>query len=170
MAKLNFSDKEKAALAILQRDLPDSETPFADVAARTGLTEAEVLGLVQRLKDEGVIRRFGATLRHQKAGYGHNAMVAWYVEDGRDLDEIGAIFASRPEISHCYVRRNCMDWPYNFYTMIHGKSPGDCMRVVEELIEATGVPQYDILESVKELKKTSMVYFAKDDGEDDDPV
>lgn len=170
MAKLNFSDKEKAALAILQRDLPDSETPFADVAARTGLTEAEVLGLVQRLKDEGVIRRFGATLRHQKAGYGHNAMVAWYVEDGRDLDEIGAIFTARPEISHCYVRRNCMDWPYNFYTMIHGKSPGDCMRVVEELIEATGVPQYDILESVRELKKTSMVYFAKDDGEDDDPV
>ena len=78
MAKLNFSDKEKAALAILQRDLPDSATPFADVAALTGLTEAEVLGLVQRLKAEGVIRRFGATLRHQKAGYGHNAMVAWY--------------------------------------------------------------------------------------------
>ncbi len=170
MAKLNFSDKEKAALAILQRDLPDSATPFADVAALTGLTEAEVLGLVQRLKAEGVIRRFGATLRHQKAGYGHNAMVAWYVEDGRDLDEIGEIFTARPEISHCYVRRNCMDWPYNFYTMIHGKSPGDCLRVVEELIKATGVPQYDILESVRELKKTSMVYFAKDDGDDDDPV
>lgn len=170
MAKLTFTDPEKAALAILQRDLPDSATPFADVAAQTGLTENEVLALVRRLKDDGVIRRFGATLRHQKAGYGHNAMVAWYVEDGRDLDEIGAIFTARPEISHCYVRRSCMDWPYNFYTMIHGKSPGDCLRVVQELVEATGVPQYDILESVKELKKTSMVYFAKDDGDSNDPV
>ncbi|EPR35392.1 putative transcriptional regulator, AsnC family [Alkalidesulfovibrio alkalitolerans DSM 16529] len=170
MAPLNFTDAEKRALAILQRDLPDSATPFADVATATGLSEAEVIALVKRLKDEGVIRRFGATLRHQKAGYGHNAMVAWYAEDGVDLDAVGAIFAARPEISHCYVRRNCMDWPYNFYTMIHGSSPGDCLRVVEELIEATGIPQYDILESVRELKKTSMVYFAKDDGDDDDPV
>ncbi|EPR44741.1 putative transcriptional regulator, AsnC family [Desulfovibrio sp. X2] len=167
---LTLTDNEKRALAILQRDLPDCEEPFAAVAERSGLSEHEVLALVRRLKDEGVIRRFGATLRHQKAGYGHNAMIAWYVEDGMDPDAVGEAFAARPEISHCYIRRNCLDWPYNFYTMIHGTSPGDCLRVVEELVRATGVTQYDVLESVKELKKTSMVYFAKDDGEDDEPL
>ena len=67
--------------------------------------------------------------------------------------------AKRPEISHCYLRRNCMDWPYNVYTMIHGKSREDCMRVVEELCRQTGVTQYDTLFSHKELKKTSMQYF-----------
>jgi hypothetical protein len=52
-----------------------------------------------------------------------------------------------------------MDWPYNLYTMIHGKSKDDCLRVVDELVQETGVTQFDLLFSTKELKKTSMHYF-----------
>lgn len=159
-----FTPEEEKALAILQANLPDSATPFADVAAATGLSEDHVLQLVRRLKASGVIRRFGATLRHQKAGYGHNAMVAWYLEEDHDVEAIGNIMAARPEISHCYQRRNCLDWPYDLYTMIHGKNPGDCLRVVEELMAATGLTQYDILESVREFKKTSMIYFDREKG------
>lgn len=156
---MEFTPTEKHILRIVQGTLPDSATPYADIAARTGSTEEEVLVLLRRLKEGGQIRRFGATLRHQQAGYSFNAMVAWFVEDGFDVDEIGAIMAKRPEISHCYHRRNCMDWPYNIYTMIHGRSQDDCMRVVQELSKATGVTQYDLLFSQKELKKTSMEYF-----------
>lgn len=156
---MDFTETERRILRIVQDTIPDSATPFADIAAQTGSTEEEVLALLGRLKKGGQIRRFGATLRHQQAGYRFNAMVAWYVEDGVDVDEVGRIMAKRPEISHCYLRRNCMDWPYNVYTMIHGKSREDCMRVVRELCERTGVTQYDTLFSHKELKKTSMQYF-----------
>ncbi len=156
---VDFTETERRILRIVQDTLPNSATPFADIAAQVGSTEKEVLALLERLKKGGQIRRFGATLRHQQAGYGFNAMVAWYVEDGVDIDEVGRVMAKRPEISHCYLRRNCMDWPYNVYTMIHGKSREDCMRVVEELCRQTGVTQYDTLFSHKELKKTSMQYF-----------
>lgn len=156
---MHFTPTEKQILRIVQGTLPDSATPYADIAAQTGSTEEDVLDLLRRLKAGGQIRRFGATLRHQQAGYGFNAMVAWYVEEDHDVDEVGRIMARRPEISHCYLRRNCMDWPYNVYTMIHGKCRDDCMRVVETLIAATGVTQYDVLFSHKELKKTSMEYF-----------
>lgn len=159
MSRQTFSQAQRRVLAIVQDDLPDSATPFADLAREAGLGEEEVLDLLRGLKDSGVIRRFGATLRHQKAGYGHNAMVAWYVEDGKDMDEVAAVMAARPEISHCYHRVSCLDWPYNLYTMIHGQNPGDCLRVARELAEATGVTQFDALESVRELKKTSMRYF-----------
>jgi DNA-binding Lrp family transcriptional regulator len=125
----------------------------------TGSTEDEVLALLRKLKAGGQIRRFGATLRHQQAGYGFNAMVAWYIEEGFDPDDVGRIMARRPEISHCYQRPSCMDWPYDMYTMIHGKSREDCMQVVQELMEQTGVTQYEMLFSIKELKKTSMEYF-----------
>ncbi|MEW5773546.1 MAG: Lrp/AsnC family transcriptional regulator [Thermodesulfobacteriota bacterium] len=158
MQKREFTARERAILGLVQGDLPDSATPFADIAASCGASEGEVLSLVRELKGSGAIRRFGATLRHQKAGYGHNAMVAWYVAEDR-LEEVGEMFASRPEISHCYVRRNCLDWPFNVYTMIHGQSPADCGRTVAELAALTGIDEYDILESVKELKKTSMKYF-----------
>ena len=156
---MDFTPTERHILRIVQGTLPDSATPYADIAAQTGSTEGEVLDLLHRLKSGGQIRRFGATLRHQQAGYGFNAMVAWYIEEGSNPDETGAIMAHRPEISHCYLRPNCMDWPYDMYTMIHGKSREDCMRVVHTLIDLTGVTQYEILFSEKELKKTSMAYF-----------
>jgi len=155
----SYGPAEAAALRMVQGDLPDCAEPYAEIARQAGLTEAEALELLQRLKDQGVIRRFGATLRHQQAGYGDNAMVAWYVEQDLDLDQVGALMASRPEISHCYQRRNCYEWPFNLYTMVHARSRQECLDLVEELSKVSRVPQYAILFSRIELKKTSMAYF-----------
>lgn len=154
-----FTPAEEAALRMVQGDLPDCAEPYSEIARLAGLTEAEVLDLLERLKSQGVIRRFGATLRHQQAGYGDNAMVAWYVEQDRDLDEVGALMASRPEISHCYQRRNCYEWPFNLYTMVHARSRQECLDLVDELAKVSRVSQYAILFSRIELKKTSMSYF-----------
>lgn len=156
---VSFTEQEKNILHVLQGSIPLTLTPFADIAAQTGVDESQVIDLIKTMKDKGYIRRFGATLRHQKAGYSANAMVAWYVEDDLDIQAVGKQMAARPEISHCYDRINCMDWPYNVYTMIHCKTQEDCRRVIKELIQETGVTQYDILYSIKELKKTSMRYF-----------
>ncbi|MEF3696338.1 siroheme decarboxylase subunit beta [Desulfolutivibrio sp.] len=156
--KPQFSETERRILRMAQADLPDSATPYADMAASAGATEAEVQGLLARLKESGAIRRFGATLRHQKAGYGANAMVAWYVDDD-DMARVGKYMSSRREISHCYHRINCLDWPYNLYTMVHASSPEECRRIVEDLVRESGIDDYAMLLSRKELKKTSMEYF-----------
>ncbi|SDB18511.1 DNA-binding transcriptional regulator, Lrp family [Desulfonatronum thiosulfatophilum] len=153
------SEAEQVALRLLQADIPDSVQPYKDIADQAGLTEEAVMELLRGLKEAGIVRRFGATLRHQQAGYGANAMVGWYVEQDRDMDEVGAIMAQRPEITHCYERVNCYDWPYNLYTMVHARSREECLSVVENLSKIAQVPQYDILLSRKELKKTSMAYF-----------
>lgn len=156
---IQFTDTEKAILRRVQGNLPDSATPFADIAREAGATEEQVLELVARLKESGAIRRFGATLRHQKAGYAHNAMVAWRLPEGTDAEAVGATMAARPEISHCYIRHTTPQWTYQLYTMVHGQNPGDHARVVAELSAATGLTDYAVLESVRELKKTSMKYF-----------
>jgi len=155
----NVSDQERIALRLLQADLPDTDQPYLAIAEQSGLTESAVLALLRRLREQGVIRRFGATLRHQQAGYGANAMVAWFVEQDQDLEQVGALMAQQAEISHCYQRRNCYAWPYNLYTMVHARSREECLDVVQKLSILAGVPQYDILFSRQELKKTSMVYF-----------
>jgi DNA-binding Lrp family transcriptional regulator len=157
MAK-QLSEGEKQVLAMVQADLPDHPAPFAVMAEKAGLTEEQVLELLQGMKDQGEIRRFGATLRHQKAGYGANAMVAWYVDD-EDAARVGEFMAGRPEISHCYQRVNCLDWPYNLYTMVHAKTREQCRQAVQELSRLVGDVEYEVLESRRELKKTSMRYF-----------
>ncbi len=156
---LELSPGERAILRFVQGSVPDSPTPFGDIAQELGLTEKEVLGLLQRLKEDGSIRRFGATLYHQEAGYGANVMVAWLVEPQAAVERVSRVMIQRSEITHCYERRTCPEWPYNLYTMIHGKSREDCRRLVRELAEQTGISRYELLFSDRELKKTSMRYF-----------
>ena len=154
-----FSAKERAILQIVQKNIPDTPEPYAEIARLADSTEEEVLALLRSMQSAGSIRRFGASLKHQKAGFAHNAMVAWIV-DPAEVDAIGAKAAEHPMISHCYFRKSTApDWPYEFFTMIHGKNPGDCEGVIEELQANTPLDKYAILESVKELKKTSMTYF-----------
>ena len=156
---LPFTDTERAILRIVQADLPDSATPFADIAAAAGTHEATVLDLLRRLKEEGAIRRFGASIRHQRAGWAYNAMVAWKIDEEK-MDAVGEHAAKHPRISHCYYRPSpAADWPYTFFTMIHGRTEQECLDVVESLRRETALDEYAVLSSVRELKKTSMTYF-----------
>ena len=43
------------------------------------LEEEVVLAAIRGLMENGYIRRFGATLRHQQSGFEANALVAWAV-------------------------------------------------------------------------------------------
>ena len=157
---MEFTEKEQAILRIVQKNLPDTLTPYADIAAAVGATEEEVLELLQRLKDSGAIRRFGASIKHQRTGWAHNAMVAWVLSE-EQADEVGAKAAEHPRISHCYFRpSNYPGWNYTFFTMIHGRSEQECMDVVEELRRTTILDEFAVLKSLKELKKISMTYFA----------
>jgi len=106
-----------------------------------------------------VIRRFGATLRHQKSGYRANAMTAWQVEEDR-MDAVGEIMASFKEVSHCYRRDPTPEWKYNLYTMIHGKDEAHCRHTAEKMARKAGIHNYSLLFSRRELKKTSMHYFS----------
>lgn len=154
-----FTETEKRLLQLVQTSLPDSATPYADMAREAGVTEDEVLALLRRLRDSGAIRRFGASIKHQKAGWAHNAMVAWIVVP-EAADEAGDKAAAHPNVSHCYLRpSSAADWPYTLYTMVHGRSEAECHSVIHELCQSTGLASYAILNSLKELKKTSMLYF-----------
>jgi DNA-binding Lrp family transcriptional regulator len=141
----------------LQADSPVEKRPFRTVASRAGVNEEAVLDAIGTLAQQGVIRKFGAILRHQRAGITRNAMVIWAVPPDR-TEEAGNIFASFPEITHCYERRPPFEGRYNLFTMIHaGKGP------LEELIAKISgkavIGDYQVLESLEEFKKSSMEYF-----------
>ena len=90
-------------------------------------------------------------------------MVAWQIEPER-IGEIGQIFAGLKEVSHAYERYTCENWPYNLYTMVHGKSAEDVQQIVRRMSEASGVSNYRILVTEKELKKVSPTYIMKSES------
>lgn len=134
------------------------EAPYAELAKRTGISEEELLSRIRQMKERGLLRRFGATLRHQKVGYVANAMSAWVVPEER-LEEVGRILASYPQVTHCYERPPREGLPYNLYAMIHGRTLEDCERLAQNVADRTGIQQYVLLFSRRENKKTSMHYF-----------
>ena len=155
----DFTPSELAVLRIVQSNLPDSLAPYADIAREADMDEAEVIALLAHLKKEGAIRRFGASIKHQKTGWTHNVMVAWRVAEEL-ADVAGESAAKHPNISHCYYRpSSAPDWPYTFFTMVHGRSAEECRDVIANLRREKVLDEYAALESLKELKKTSMTYF-----------
>ena len=153
-----LTDKETAVLREIQGDLPLVERPFAEVAKRLGLTEPEVLEMIESFKTRGIVRRMGAILRHRKAGVKANAMGVWKVPEP-DIRRIGRIMAKDPDVTHCYHRDPVAHWPYNLYTMIHGETEQDCETIAQRLSRKTGIRTYRLLFSTREFKKKSLKIF-----------
>lgn len=155
---VKISAKDKKLLGKVQGDLPLSLTPFAEVAKESGWKEEILLRRIRGFIRRGLIRRFGAILRHQKAGYRGNAMAVWKVRE-EQVPRVNRQVASFPAVSHCYLRTPLPEWPFNLYTMIHGRSEGDCRRIAGRISVKTGLSQYRLLFSRREHKKSSMTYF-----------
>jgi DNA-binding Lrp family transcriptional regulator len=158
---LIFSETDRALIRILQEDLPLVPEPYAEIAGRLGMTEEEVLARVRRWRTQGVIRRFGASVRHRKMGYKANCMVVWRVDGLGEQRRVGGLFAALPQVTHCYLRPTFKDWPYNLYTMIHGADRAEIEELVAEMSQVSGVGEYRAVFSIKEWKKTSMKYFSE---------
>jgi DNA-binding Lrp family transcriptional regulator len=157
-----LNDNEKRVIAAIQGDMPICSRPYREMAIQLNLDEDQLLEVLRNLVKRGIIRRFGATLRHQKSGYHANVMVAWQVDESR-IEEVGRTMAGFAAVSHCYRRNPTAQWPYNLYTMVHGKDEEKCRRTAEKMAERAGVKTYALLFSRRELKKTSMHYFQNHD-------
>jgi len=157
-----LTEIEKRVIASIQQNMPVTERPYRELADLIGIPEAELLATLRSLSARGIIRRFGATLRHQRTGYTANAMAAWRVEEER-VEAVGRTMAGFRQVSHCYRRNPSPAWPYNLYTMIHAEDEAGCRATARAMAQAAGVAEYTLLFSREELKKTSMVYFATDD-------
>ena len=158
---MTIDEIEKRAFKVASGDLPAVERPFDVWAEMIGVSVSDLLSILKKGVKDGKIRRFGAVLSHRKAGIRNNAMVAWKVPDD-DVDRVGAEMARFGEVTHCYLREATENWPYNVYTMIHEKTEEGLLKVVEEISRKTGVSEFSVLETIKELKKTSPDYFGED--------
>ena len=159
--KRDLTALEKKIIHELQQDLPVTSRPFAEVAEKVGISETQLLEKIRDFVANGTIRRFGATLRHQRSGFEANAMVVWEVAPER-TEEVGAVLSSFREVSHCYQRPALPIWPYRIFTMIHGSSREVCQEIARRMADAVGIENYELLFTEEELKKTTMAYFGDD--------
>jgi siroheme decarboxylase len=167
MSLVDLDSIDRKILVALQGDLDDSPEPYAGIASDVNISETEVIRRIKQMQEDGIIRRIGAMIRHIEAGIGFNGMIVWKVEPDR-LEEAGLLMAGFPEVTHCYERPPFGEKGGTLFTMVHASSESGCLDIVRLMSEKTGVKDYEILFSERELKKVSMTYFDDEDPEQDD--
>jgi DNA-binding Lrp family transcriptional regulator len=88
----------------LQYNFPLSERPYEVIADRMQISHSELWERMQRMLDEGVIRRMGASFDSNKLGF-RSTLAA--VSVGPELvDRADEIIGEFVEVTHSYLRNN----------------------------------------------------------------
>ncbi|MBT4522998.1 MAG: Lrp/AsnC family transcriptional regulator [Halieaceae bacterium] len=144
----------------IQDGLPLCPRPYAQIAEQLEATEQEVIDAIADLVEDEVIKRLGVVVKHKKLGYVANAMVVWNVDDSI-VHEIGDKLAAEPAVTLCYQRpRRLPHWPYNLFTMIHGKERQVVFGELQEIRQRLKLDcDFDVLFSSKCFKQRGARYF-----------
>ncbi len=153
-----LTERERTIARCIQGDIGLDDHPFRRIARETGIPEREILDGIRGLLRRGVIRKFGAVVRHTRAGFTRNTMVLWAVPEDR-CDAAGSILAAFPEVTHCYQRTPAFAEKYNLFSMIHLRGRQEEDRLLRKISASTGLTDYLALASEEEFKKTSMTYY-----------
>ncbi|WP_345993070.1 Lrp/AsnC family transcriptional regulator [Sulfurimonas sp. HSL-1716] len=156
--EIEMTPLHHAIIRRVQYDIDIVSEPFKKIIDELDIDYDTFFSILKQLQNAGVMRRFASILNHRKAGFGANAMVVWDVdqEKGEAAGEQAAAFSA---VSHCYLRPKYENWPYNLFTMIHGKTKEETNAVIEEIANEIDARSYMPLYSSREFKKVRIEYF-----------
>ena len=154
-----LSDEETALARELEQGFDVlAEDPFARAGEAADLDADAVVEQVRAWLARGVLRRFGAVVRHMRVGFTDNGMCVFEVTSEGE-EAVGAACAESPAVSHCYLRFPAPGWPYTLYAMAHGRSRDEVESFARDIASREDVKSHAVLYTVRELKKTSMKFF-----------
>ncbi len=155
-----LDEQDQALITLIQTGLPLTPTPYADLGKKLNLDEKEVIQRIQDLNETKVIKRFGVVVRHHELGYRANAMTVWNLPD-EAVSELGSCMGQFDFVTLCYRRpRRLPDWPYNLFTMIHGKDRDDVLANIQLLAERCNLDEIEhkVLFSTRRFKQRGAIY------------
>ena len=132
-----FDALDRRLLDDFQRDFPLTPRPFATLAERLGVSEAEVLERLRRLQERGAISRIGAVVTPHRAGW--STLAAMAVPDD-ELDQVAALVSGYPEVNHNYEREHRL----NLWFVVAAPSPDRVREILAEIEYWTGLEMLDL--------------------------
>ena len=147
-----------AVVRTAQYDIDIVSEPFKKIIDELDIDYDTFFSILQELQEAGIMRRFASILNHRKAGFNANAMVVWDVDEANG-EEIGATAAAFSAVSHCYLRPKYENWPYNLFTMVHGKTKEETNSIIAEMANEIEAKSHMPLYSSREFKKIRIEYF-----------
>lgn len=141
-----------------QGGMPLVAEPYKAVAQEIGVDAVDVMERMEKMLEDGSIRRIGLVPNHYALGYAFNGMTVWNVDDEKVM-ELGPKVGALDCVTHCYRRpRHLPEWPYNFFAMVHGKNRETAEEGISQIAQVLGDHNkgHLVLFSSRILKKTGM--------------
>lgn len=152
---------DKQLITAIQDGLPLTSHPYAIVAQQINQTEATVIERLKNLQQSGIIKRLGVVVKHSELGFTANAMVVWNIPDTQ-VKETAQRLADFDCVTLCYQRpRRLPQWPYNLFTMIHGRDRVSVLKRLENLVQILELEdiEHEPLFSTKQFKQRGGRYL-----------
>ncbi|MGE4506024.1 MAG: AsnC family transcriptional regulator [Desulfovibrionaceae bacterium] len=124
---------DKDILNIIQSSFPLVSRPYAAIGEQVGLGEDEVLERVNRLRDEGVIRRLGGNFGSRELGWRSTLCAAKVPQE--QLDAFVAEVNKHPGVTHNYLREH----EFNIWFTYIGPDWDDVEATLAAITEKTGI-------------------------------
>jgi len=132
----------------MQNAFPMTQKPFHELAKELDATPEEVLTLVQKLKDEKIIRQTSAIFDTKRLGY-KSSLVAFKVAEDQ-IEEAAEIINQHPGVSHNYLRNH--DYNIWFTMAVAPDSKFGLEKTIEILAKQAGAEDFIILPTLKMFK------------------
>ena len=139
---------ENELLFQMQNAFPMTQRPFEIIAKELDTSEDEILSMVQKLKDEKIIRQTSAIFDTKRLGY-KSSLVAFKVDEAK-IDKAAEIINAHPGVSHNYLRNH--DYNIWFTMAVEPNSIFGLERTIEILKERTGAEDAIVLPTLKMFK------------------
>jgi DNA-binding Lrp family transcriptional regulator len=133
-----MDDIDRAIINSLQGGFPICDQPFSAIAEPLGLSGSKLLARIRKLRDEGIISRFGPMWHAERMG-GELTLTAMKVPQDR-FDEVADIVNSFPEVAHNYAREHAL----NMWFVVATEKPGRKAEVLAEIEAKTGLAVHDM--------------------------
>lgn len=134
---MHLNPTELKLLDDYQREFPLVPRPYRAIADATGLSEAEVIEIYARLKEEGALSRIGAVVTPNSAGASTLAAIA--VPTAR-LAEVAALVSAQAEVNHNYEREH----GFNLWFVVTAADADAVGKVLRRIERLTGLEVLDL--------------------------
>ena len=141
-----MDETDKKILNIIQTDFPVEVEPFKILGKKIGISEAEALKRVKKLKDNGIIRRIGAIFDIGKLGFVSTLCAARVPEN--KIRQFVDVVNSYPGVTHNYRRKH----EYNIWFTFIAPSGDEIKRSLKEISDRTGITDILDLPAKKKFK------------------
>lgn len=128
-----LSDADRRIVNALQGGFPLVDRPFAEVAAGLGLDEDELIVAVTRLREDGVLTRFGPMFDAVALGGAFTLCAMAVPEDG--FERVASLVNALPEVAHNYRREHA----FNMWFVLATERPAEIAASIARIETLTGL-------------------------------